>query len=176
MLDVAGEQGYAATTVGDVLARARMSRRTFYSVFENREECFLAAYDETRRRALARVEPLHADRSAALLERALTELLTVAASSPALARVLLVEPASAGPLAVERYERAMQAFARRLGRTLKGGAVSPLRLEAAVGAVARVVQARIVDGRSAELPQLAGELAEMLRDLANVAPAPGGAP
>lgn len=171
MLEVAGERGYAATTVEDVLARARMSRRTFYSVFGNREECFLAAYDETQQRALDRVAGLHTHHSSSpgLLELALTELLTLAATRPALARVLLVEPASVGPSGIDRYERAMGEFAKRLDRLLngrsrvRGGA---LRCEAAVGAVERVVQARIADGRTEELPRLARELAAMLTDMA----------
>jgi AcrR family transcriptional regulator len=174
MLDVAGERGYAATTVSDVLARARMSRRTFYTVFENREECFLAAYDEAHRQALDRIAPLHShdlEDSPAVLELALTELLTVAALRPALARVLLVEPASVGPVGIERRERAMRDFAERLGSLLDGStnaAGSPLRFEAGVGAVERVVQARIVEGRTEELPRLARELAGMLTDLAQV--------
>jgi AcrR family transcriptional regulator len=35
-------RGYQATTVADVVAHARMSRRTFYEVFASKEECLLA--------------------------------------------------------------------------------------------------------------------------------------
>ena len=48
MAEAVGERGYTETTVRDVLERARMSRRTFYELFDNREECFLAAYDQAR--------------------------------------------------------------------------------------------------------------------------------
>jgi hypothetical protein len=96
-------------------------------------------------------------------------LLTVAATRPALARVLLVEPGSVGPSGIDRYERAMGEFARRLDRLLNGRPGvrgRSLRCEAAVGAVERVVQARIADGRTKELPSLARELAALLRDMA----------
>lgn len=44
MTEIVGEQGLAATTVADVVARAGTSRKTFYEQFENKEDCFLAAY------------------------------------------------------------------------------------------------------------------------------------
>src|SRR6266550_4193374 len=36
-------KGYAATTVGDVIARAGVSRKTFYEQFADKEDCFYAA-------------------------------------------------------------------------------------------------------------------------------------
>src|ERR671932_1794815 len=38
-------KGYVATTVGDVVARAGVSRKTFYEHFQDKEDCFLAAFD-----------------------------------------------------------------------------------------------------------------------------------
>ncbi len=57
MAEAVGERGYAETTVRDVLERARMSRRTFYELFDNREECFLAAYDQARGDLMVELEP-----------------------------------------------------------------------------------------------------------------------
>src|SRR4051812_15625203 len=45
MAETVAEKGYAATTVADVVARAGVSRKTFYEHFADREQCFLAAYD-----------------------------------------------------------------------------------------------------------------------------------
>lgn len=36
------EDGYARTTVADIVRRARTSRRTFYEYFDSREACFVA--------------------------------------------------------------------------------------------------------------------------------------
>src|ERR1017187_7090424 len=40
------EVGYAHMTVAQVIGRARVSRKTFYDVFADREDCFLAAFDQ----------------------------------------------------------------------------------------------------------------------------------
>ncbi len=40
------EVGYARLTVAQVIARARVSRKTFYDLFEDREDCFLAAFNQ----------------------------------------------------------------------------------------------------------------------------------
>src|SRR3954452_23052879 len=45
MAETVAAKGYAATTVADVVARAGVSRKTFYEHFRDREDCFLAAYD-----------------------------------------------------------------------------------------------------------------------------------
>src|ERR687883_326916 len=45
MADVVAAKGYAATTVGDVVAGAGVSRKTFYEHFRDKEDCFLAAFD-----------------------------------------------------------------------------------------------------------------------------------
>ncbi|WP_410210335.1 TetR/AcrR family transcriptional regulator [Aquirhabdus sp.] len=37
------ELGYAATTINDIVSRARVSRQAFYKLFETKEDCFLAA-------------------------------------------------------------------------------------------------------------------------------------
>ena len=42
---VVAEKGYAATTVADLTREAGISRTTFYGMFEDKEGCFLAAYD-----------------------------------------------------------------------------------------------------------------------------------
>src|SRR5687767_14162175 len=38
------ERGYAATTIADIVAAARVSKRTFYEHFPDKEACLLAAY------------------------------------------------------------------------------------------------------------------------------------
>lgn len=44
--EVCAEKGYAAATVADVIERSGISRKTFYEHFNNKEECFVQAYDE----------------------------------------------------------------------------------------------------------------------------------
>jgi AcrR family transcriptional regulator len=174
MTEVVGEQGYPETTVRDVLERARMSRRTFYQLFDNREHCFLAAYEHACRETLASLDrarepdepfPQH-------LKRVLTPVLEHLAARPHFARLLLVEPLAAGAAGLERHERTMRGLAERLARSDPAAAPAlgqdelRLRCEASVGAVHRVVSARVVEGRARDLPDLAGELVLLVRALA----------
>src|SRR2546426_10159859 len=46
MVDAVAQKGYASTSVADVIGGARASRETFYEHFANKQDCFLAAYDE----------------------------------------------------------------------------------------------------------------------------------
>ena len=55
MVAVVAEKGYQGRSVRDVLARAEISSRTFYELFANKEECFVAAYEEAAAFALALV-------------------------------------------------------------------------------------------------------------------------
>jgi AcrR family transcriptional regulator len=43
--DTVAAKGYAATSVADIIGLARVSRRTFYEHFEDKEACYLASYD-----------------------------------------------------------------------------------------------------------------------------------
>jgi AcrR family transcriptional regulator len=182
MAAAVGEHGYAGTTVEDILSRARMSRRTFYQLFSNREECFLATYDAVLEEAMARLALAHAGngrRWTGRVEVALAALFEYLAAQPDLARVWLVEAPSLGPAGIERHERTMRQLAHRLaglraaadGDGANGqGAVA---FEASVGAVHRVVQARLLAGRAEELPELAPHMARVVRGL--VSPEHAGA-
>lgn len=44
--------GYSATTVAEIVRRARTSRRTFYEYFSDREACLVALLADTNRRAV----------------------------------------------------------------------------------------------------------------------------
>ncbi len=174
MAEAVGERGYTETTVRDVLERARMSRRTFYELFDNREECFLAAYDQARSELMVSLErprgpdepwPEH-------VTLVLRDLLEFLAADPDTARLLVVEPISVGPPGVARHEHTMHELAQRLARSQTAsspeleGEDLQLRCEASVGALHRVVHARIVQGRAEALPELAPELVSLMGELA----------
>jgi AcrR family transcriptional regulator len=61
LADAIADNGYKNTTVGDIVARARTSRRTFYEHFTDKEACFVALLAErnaeTIRRITAAVDP-----------------------------------------------------------------------------------------------------------------------
>jgi AcrR family transcriptional regulator len=45
MAHAVAEKGFGAVSVADVIARAGVSRKTFYVYFRDKLDCFLAAYD-----------------------------------------------------------------------------------------------------------------------------------
>src|SRR5947209_11904942 len=87
------EVGYARMTVGQVISRARVSRKTFYDVFADREDCFMAAFDQAleEARALAldayEQQPQWRDGMRAGLAR----LLMFMDAEPSLAKLCVVE-------------------------------------------------------------------------------------
>jgi AcrR family transcriptional regulator len=171
MAEAVGERGYAETTVRDVLERARMSRRTFYELFDNREQCFLAAYDQARGDLMLELQAGPDEARLDHLGGAIRRALAFLADRPDRARLLVVEAISAGPLGLERHERTMGELAERLARFQAGLSELVddglrLRCEASVGALHRVVHARIVQGRARELPELGGELVNLMGELA----------
>ncbi len=55
MTEVAAERGAGNVTVAHVVSRSGVSRRTFYELFDDREACFLAAFDDALQRIAVRV-------------------------------------------------------------------------------------------------------------------------
>ena len=49
------ERGYAASTIADIVRHARVSKRTFYEHFPDKESCFLASYRASSEQVLARI-------------------------------------------------------------------------------------------------------------------------
>jgi AcrR family transcriptional regulator len=48
-------RGYPDTTVADIVREARTSRRTFYALFADRQECLVALLHETNERTIAHI-------------------------------------------------------------------------------------------------------------------------
>jgi AcrR family transcriptional regulator len=55
MADCIDDLGYPQTTVAHVVARARASRRTFYQVFTDREDCFIALLTQANHDIIAAI-------------------------------------------------------------------------------------------------------------------------
>jgi AcrR family transcriptional regulator len=60
MADAMTERGYVGTTVGDVLARAGVSRETFYQQFSSKLDCFMSAFDAAAAVLFAKVRKVQA--------------------------------------------------------------------------------------------------------------------
>lgn len=117
LTEVVASKGWATTSVTDIVARAGVSRATFYNLFDDRLDCFLAAneiaYEVLMASMRQRVEDLETERSLGFEERIsalLTAYLESLASNPGLARVFLVEVYAAGPKAIEQRRKAFDEF------------------------------------------------------------------
>ena len=123
---VVAEQGYAKTTVADIIARAGVSRATFYELFSSREDCFQAAYRANAElfaslmtAALERVRSDERD-PLARLDEMLGVYLRVLHDYPALARVFLVEVYAAGPALIEQRRASLELFVDVVCETHRG--------------------------------------------------------
>ena len=80
------EDGYRATTVADIVRRARTSRRTFYEHFADKEACFIALLTEANADVIRRISGA-VDRQAppeTQIQQAITAWIGAADSRPAL--------------------------------------------------------------------------------------------
>ncbi|MGN6373765.1 MAG: TetR/AcrR family transcriptional regulator [Solirubrobacteraceae bacterium] len=122
MLELVGEQGAAATTVADVIARAGASRKTFYEHFEDKQACFLASGDEVARQWMDRAQAAtaNADDAGEAMEAFAGTLFELALGSPAGLRMIAVELTAVGRPGIERRERILRELGQILGDALEG--------------------------------------------------------
>src|SRR4051812_33994794 len=163
MAEAVGTKGYGAVAVADVIAGAGVSRKTFYEHFENKEECFLAAYDAGVELMLGAIDAAIADAGSealAIARAGTARYLETLAANPAFARTFLVEVLAAGPRALERRARVHARFASQLAtihRAARGDASAdppPHVFRACVGAIHELVTDHVLRDRAETLPEL----------------------
>ncbi len=166
---VVSEEGYAHTTVAHITERARVSRRTFYDLFENREACLGALIEDVV--GAIEGEMARADLDGlAWRERVRGGLLVILSffdREPALAQVCVVQSLRGGPAVLRRRE---EILARLVGvldegrdESSRGGGVTELTAEGLIGASLAIVDARLQKREDTPpLMSLAGELMSMI--------------
>ncbi len=158
------QRGYDRTTLERVLYAAGVPAPVFDEHFEDKQDCFLQAFDELiSRHARAVLE--RAARPLPWPERirlGLQTLLRGLAAHPDEARLVAVESLSAGEAAIARLRCVLASFVPTLeeGLALAPGAehLSPLTSEAVVGGIAAIVHRRVLEGHTDELPALLPDL------------------
>jgi AcrR family transcriptional regulator len=191
-LHVVDDLGYPHATVAHVTSRARVSRRTFYDVFDNREECLLAALESVVERIEGELAELGLD-VMPWRERVRAGLWTILSffdGEPVLARVCVVQALRGGPRVLERREQVLAGLARIVdagrGESEKAGECTPLMADGLVGAAFGIIYGRLLRGTREPLTELFGELMGMVvlpylgpaaarREQTLAAPATGGA-
>jgi len=166
------DKGYAATTIADVVRHARVSKRTFYEHFADKEACYLALYgaiadhllDVIARAAASDLpwrERLHAGARA---------YLAALAAEPALTRTFLLEIQAAGPGAFARRREVHRRFATLLRELTERAAaeepglapLSPAMAIAVVGGINELLIEALANPDSIGLSDLADTALDLL--------------
>ena len=157
--------GYQAMSVEAVVATAGVSRRTFYDYFASKDDAFLTAYETIGGQLIQRVQAAYA--SSATFEEGvvgcLGAFLEFIASKPEYAELCIVEGMAAGPAALERRKAVLTALVQlvRAGADTLPERLHPpeLTTETIVGGIYEIVYSRVLEGKTAELPELVPDLA-----------------
>jgi AcrR family transcriptional regulator len=163
MLRATAELGYREVSVQDVLERAGVSRPTFYEHFENKEDCFLAAFDTAAARLRERLEAAGGAEDAESwrerLRLSLEELLRFVIDEPDAAMSLIVDARAACPPALIRRDELLDHFASCIDSQVRAEAPSdsaPSAIAAAgiVGGIEALLYSRLNKGETENLDSL----------------------
>jgi AcrR family transcriptional regulator len=160
--------GYARMTVAQVISRARVSRKTFYDVFTDREDCFLAAFEQALSQARLIAQETYEEESSWRegIRAALARLLMFMDEEPGLAKLCVVEALGAGERVLDRRAKVLDELADVIdrGRTLTNGTREPpdVTAEGVVGAIFAVLHTRVLEHGQEPLTDLLGSLMSMI--------------
>jgi AcrR family transcriptional regulator len=163
MIRVVGRKGYDATSVADVIAEAGTSRTTFYKNFDDKHDCFLAAYERMVEQVFDTiVSECNGEQPwISRVRRGLETLVEIFALEPELARTAVVEVAAAGADARRLHWDAINRFRGYMeaGREIEPGKELPEQISVmAVGAVSGLIFDELIAGRAEHLRELMPDL------------------
>lgn len=164
MAEVCATQGYAAATVADVIAEAGVSRTTFYELFRDKEDCFIAALQGGVGGAITAVTGIYSPQKEVpqLVREATASFMQFLAADPATAAMAFLECRAAGPRSFEMYmsaARVMISLLENARQYCPENAPPPSTAgRAALGGAESIIRREIAAGNAAALPALAPEL------------------
>jgi AcrR family transcriptional regulator len=158
MIEVVSKRGYPETRVVDVIGVAGVSRKTFYELFDSKEDCFLAAYDVLLENLLGEATDEYESLPGApwpeRVSVALSSLLDHLAEHPSEARFAIVEVLAAGPKALARRDAALRQFTGFLeaGRSETSVELPGITSLAVAGGINELLYSEILHGAVGRLP------------------------
>jgi AcrR family transcriptional regulator len=169
MFDVATELGAANVSVADVVERSGVSRRTFYETFADREDCFLAAFDDALAFASQRVLPAYqAERRwRDQVRAAVIAFMSFLDEEPVIGRLLIRESLTGGAKTRTRREQVLAQIASAIDRGREESAntaamLQPLTAEGLVGGALSIIDARLSLSSDPPVIGLANVLVSMI--------------
>jgi AcrR family transcriptional regulator len=151
MTELAGRDGLAETTIARVIARAGVSRPTFYEYFGDRDACFIAALSSVQQQLLANVRTaVESESPEHAVKAAITALIEFAGSQPGTARVAFNEALGGGPDALHVRDRGITEIAHVLEQAERqaspSASVPDLYAPALIGGIDRMLATRLGRG------------------------------
>ena len=160
------EFGYHETTITQIAAAAGVSRRTFYSYFDSKEECFFATFDQITDHlcAAARDAAAGEDEWPAQVAAKIAAALEVFSANPQLARFALAAPPRAGGEVIAYYRRALDGALAGLTDGLPGGEAqrpSPAVQQSLIGGAVALIVQKLEAGEGERIRDLHPDLVEL---------------
>lgn len=172
MARACASKGFAATTISDLAADARVSKRTFYEFFHSKADCFIALYESASTNTLLILkDQLNevTDWRTTLLA-ALSAYFGALSSNPVLLRSLFIEVLGLGAAGLEARRRVnlqMAQFILEIVQNKNGASprshISELDAMAMVGAINELILQAIEQGRADQLQALVQPSARLVR-------------
>ncbi|RZJ20526.1 MAG: TetR/AcrR family transcriptional regulator [Haliea sp.] len=173
MAHAVAANGYAVTTIADIVRAAGVSRRTFYEHFGSKAELLVALYEAASHNALkllkGAIDPAHEWQTQ--VESALNAYLGCMAQNPVLMRTLFIEILGLGPQGLASRRRVNQEIAGFMLEVINAGQgagrraapLTPVMATAIVGGINELVLQYIEQDRVAHLQELVEPASELVR-------------
>jgi AcrR family transcriptional regulator len=162
------ENGYARLTVAQVISRAKVSRKTFYDLFVDREDCFLAVFERTLEQMKARVVEAFDQESSWRegVRAGLAALLVFIDEEPELARLCVVDALGGGARVLEERAHVLVQLRKVIDRGRTAATVTreppSVTAEGVIGAVFAVIHTRLLERSPKPYIGLHGSLMSMV--------------
>jgi AcrR family transcriptional regulator len=167
-IEVVGEVGYRKMSTARVTERAGCTRKTFEELFTNREDCFLAAFDQALHRIASCASEAYAQPGSwrEKVRAGLASMLQFIGDQPVSSALVIVEALGAGPRVLERRTQCLATLTHIIdqGRSevTAGREPPPLTAEGLVGAVFSVLHARLLEADAGPPIELLGPLMSLI--------------
>lgn len=169
MAELCSTKGYYETTIAEIVAVAGVSRATYYELFNDKEDCFVATMEEGLRRLQGAVLPVAMREDGGSWPERVLEvadaLLAFIAANPTYSKTAMVEALAGGERAFELYSAGTSMIATLLDqvRELASPEVQlpKTTTRAVLGGGEWLIVSEMIAGRTERVPELLPDIMYM---------------